>query len=446
MPDPVITIDDVSKRYVLGTTFGDSLSQRMERAIRAPFRRRKHRLEREEARERSEFWALRDINLEVAPGEVLGLIGDNGAGKSTLLKLLSQITLPTSGEITMQGRVGSLLEVGTGFHPELTGRENVFLNGAVLGMRRQEIIDSFSEIVEFSGIGQFLDTPVKRYSSGMYVRLAFAVAAHLQPEIMLIDEVLAVGDQEFQRKCLGKMDDAARSGRTVIFVSHNLSSIQRLCDRTVWLSKGRMKGIGETREVVTEYLRDAEPEEAAGVVGLTDKTNRLGAGEARLRQLRMLDQSGKPTSSLRLGEPFSLALEFELSELNHQVVAMIGISSADGARVFQTISADSDLGPLRLEPGVHEIEVRLDQPLQPGEYYIDVGVYETDQKALDFVERAMHFASINVAHDDSQSYPWNVSYGYLRPRASWSVAAPVATGASAIAHEPDPDPSTSGAR
>jgi lipopolysaccharide transport system ATP-binding protein len=444
MADPVITIDSVSKRYELGTTFGDSLSQRMERAIRSPFRRAKHKRERAEARDANEFWALRDVTFEVTPGEVLGLVGDNGAGKSTLLKLLSQITLPTSGEITMQGRIGSLLEVGTGFHPELTGRENVFLNGAVLGMRRQEIIDSFDEIVEFSGITQFLDTPVKRYSSGMYVRLAFAVAAHLQPEIMLIDEVLAVGDQEFQRKCLGKMDDAARSGRTVIFVSHNLSAIQRLCDRTVWLSKGEVAGIGRTREVVTDYLREVEPEEAAGEIDLTERAHRLGTGEARLLKLRMLDESGRPTTSLRLGEPFSFVLEFELPERIHELVAMLGISSADGARVFQTISADSELGPLSLEPGVHEIELKLDQPLQPGEYHVDVGVFETDNRALDFVERAMHFGAVNVAHDESQSYPWAVSYGYLRPRAAWSVASPVAADAPAL--DPEPNPSTPQAR
>ena len=201
-----------------------------------------------------EFWALKDVNLEVQQGEVLGIIGRNGAGKSTLLKILSRITAPTTGRVELRGRVGSLLEVGTGFHPELTGRENVYLNGSILGMSRREIQKKFDEIVEFSGVEKFLDTPVKRYSSGMYVRLAFAVAAHLEPEILIVDEVLAVGDAEFQKKCLGKMGDVARGGRTVLFVSHNISAVKRICKSAALLSQGRVVALRETSEVVDLYL------------------------------------------------------------------------------------------------------------------------------------------------------------------------------------------------
>ena len=204
-----------------------------------------------------EFWALKDVNLEIQQGEVVGFIGRNGAGKSTLLKILSRITAPTTGEIRLHGRVGSLLEVGTGFHPELTGRENVYLNGSILGMSRREIQSKFDEIVEFSGVEKFLDTPVKRYSSGMYVRLAFAVAAHLEPELLVVDEVLAVGDAEFQKKCLGKMGEVAKTGRTVLFVSHNMAAVSELCSRVMILQSGHVIADGPTTSIVSQYLADA---------------------------------------------------------------------------------------------------------------------------------------------------------------------------------------------
>lgn len=254
MNDIAVAIENLGKRYTIGRQKApnDGLRHAMESAMRSPFAW--IRSQREERRKQVDFWALKDVSLKIAQGEVVGILGRNGAGKSTLLKLLSRITIPTIGRIRINGRIASLLEVGTGFHPELTGRENIFLNGAILGMSRTEIIRKFDEIVAFSEIEEFLDTPVKRYSSGMYVRLAFSVAAHLDPEILIVDEVLAVGDASFQKKCLGKMGSFAESGRTILFVSHNLEAVRRLCQRGIWMKDGRLHRDGQVEQVIDEYF------------------------------------------------------------------------------------------------------------------------------------------------------------------------------------------------
>ena len=255
MSDTVIFVENISKRYVIGHQHDsrDGLRQQIENAFRNPFQWIRNRYEKQQA-SREEFWALKDVSFEIKQGEVVGIIGRNGAGKSTLLKVLSRIIEPTHGRIRLKGRVASLLEVGTGFHQELSGRENIFLNGAILGMTRAEIKRKFDEIVAFSEIEKFLDTPVKRYSSGMYVRLAFAVAAHLEPEILIVDEVLAVGDASFQKKCLGKMGQVAKGGRTVLFVSHDMSAIRTLCSKAVLLEGGTVKARGEAGEIIDQYL------------------------------------------------------------------------------------------------------------------------------------------------------------------------------------------------
>jgi lipopolysaccharide transport system ATP-binding protein len=252
--DFVISIENLGKRYHIGrqAANGDGLRHAIEEAIRSPFGWFRSRWQKRQ--KEVDFWALKDLSIQIRRGEVIGIIGRNGAGKSTLLKILSRITVPTEGRVRIEGRIASLLEVGTGFHPELTGRENIFLNGAILGMKRAEIIRKFDEIVEFSEIHEFLDTPVKRYSSGMYVRLAFSVAAHLDPEILIVDEVLAVGDTSFQKKCLGKIRSFADSGRTVLYVSHNLDSIQNLCKRVIWMKDGRMQQDGPVDEVFETYF------------------------------------------------------------------------------------------------------------------------------------------------------------------------------------------------
>lgn len=266
MSAPAIKVQGLSKEYIIGRQQKgqETFREMIVAAVAAPFQRL--RKMRGDVAQEERFWALKDINFEVQPGEVVGIIGRNGAGKSTLLKILSRITEPTSGEVQMRGRVSSLLEVGTGFHPELTGRENIFLNGAILGMSRRDIQGKFDEIVAFAEIEKFLDTPVKRYSSGMYMRLAFSVAAHLEPDVVLIDEVLAVGDAAFQKKCLAKMGEVARGGRTVLFVSHQLASVLNLCTTTMVIDRGQVRHVGPTKTVVNQYLAELGSNDAAGAI------------------------------------------------------------------------------------------------------------------------------------------------------------------------------------
>jgi lipopolysaccharide transport system ATP-binding protein len=291
---PIIELEGIAKRYRLGRIGSTTIRDSIERAW--------HRLRGKGGNGpvvKGDFWALRDLSFAVDRGEMVGVIGQNGAGKSTLLKILSRITEPTLGEAILRGRPASLLEVGTGFHPDLSGRENIFLNGAILGMRRHEIRAKFDEIVAFSEVEQFIDTPVKRYSSGMYVRLAFAIAAHLEPDILLVDEVLAVGDTAFQKKCLGKMDRVSKAGRTVLLVSHNLVSIQSLCRRALWLHGGRLRADGAAAEVVGDYLQHAVSQE---VKTLAERQDRQGDGSARMIRIRIEAADGEPVirSSSRL--------------------------------------------------------------------------------------------------------------------------------------------------
>lgn len=301
---PAIVVRGLRKRYALGERSAGyrTLRETLVSAAKWPVRRL-----REPAVPRPEIWALDDIDLEIRRGEVFGLIGSNGAGKSTLLKVLSRITEPTEGLAEIHGRVGTLLEVGTGFHPELTGRENIFLSGAILGMRRRELADNFEAIVAFAEVEEFIDTPVKHYSSGMYLRLAFAVAAHLEPEILMVDEVLAVGDAAFQRKCLGKMEEIGTSGRTVVFVSHDMTAMSRLAHRVALVDRGKIQAVGPPEEVIGLYLSRRETQANR----LAERTDRLGDGVLKTVGLQTLDGAGNAVGFVRSGDPLTLRLEFE---------------------------------------------------------------------------------------------------------------------------------------
>ena len=348
MSDPIIAIEDLSKRYVIDrqTDGEDGFRHVLERALRSPWR-----AIRPSSTKTEEFWALREVSLNIAEGEVVGIIGRNGAGKSTLLKIISRITEPTTGRIRLRGRSASLLEVGTGFHPELTGRENIFMNGAILGMSRAEIKRKFDEIVDFAEIHQFLDTPVKRYSSGMYVRLAFAVAAHLDPEILIVDEVLAVGDAAFQKKCLDKMDQAGHTGRTVLFVSHNMQAVTRLSNRCILLDQGRLRMDGLPHRVASAYLSSGVGTTA--VREWPDLATAPGDHVVRLRAVRVRSEDGELIDTVDIRRPIGIELEYEVLEPGHVFHPHFALRNEDGIVLFVAQDVDANWRRRRRPPGLY---------------------------------------------------------------------------------------------
>lgn len=385
MSDVAIRVKDLGKEYRIGAkaekykTLRDSFAA----FAAAPLRR----FSRTSRRGDELIWALQDVNFDVRPGEVVGLIGRNGAGKSTLLKVLARITEPTCGFAEIHGRVGSLLEVGTGFHPELTGRENIYLNGAILGMRRNEIARKFDEIVAFSEIDQFIDTPVKKYSSGMYLRLAFAVAAHLEPEILLVDEVLAVGDADFQKKCLGKMGDVAREGRTVLFVSHNMPAVQALCSRAILLRKGTVAIDGVTGDVLREYLGYLR---ATATTAFENNPERRGEGAVRLTAARVLDEHGFAVERLVAGTPVTFEFEYENRVGAERVDMLVAIVSHLGINVTHLSTQISGFSVAVGPRGV--VTCRIPNlPLPPGEYRV-VAVVKYQGQDTDHIPNALAFS------------------------------------------------------
>jgi lipopolysaccharide transport system ATP-binding protein len=429
--------ESLGKLYELGRPRHARLTERLDEALRAPARILRSRAAAKDPHE--DFWALRDVGFEVGQGEAIGVIGRNGAGKSTLLKILSRITPPTTGTVTVRGRVSTLLEVGTGFHPELTGRENIFLNGAILGMKRREIGRKYDAIVEFAGVERFLETPVKRYSSGMYVRLAFAVAAHLEPEILLVDEVLAVGDIEFQRKCLGKMRDVAGEGRTVFFVSHNLGAVQRLCGRALLLDGGRLVHDGPATEVVASYLERAVPEQAGSRAVVPEDAQRSGTGEARLREVLLTDTAGRPLRALHLGQRFRITAVFEVLQEIADGVVEIGISAFGGDRIATAHSTDREGPLLCFLPGIRVVSAEIDATMLPGEFSIDVGLHHRTGITADYVLDALRLTALNAAESGEDHYPWNVVRGHVRPASTWSGVS-----ATWLGSDPARDPRTAG--
>jgi lipopolysaccharide transport system ATP-binding protein len=424
---PVVSVEGLRKRYRLGEREPyKALRDVLASALVAPARLARHRGRPGRERRDHAIWALDGVSFELRRGEVLGLIGANGAGKTTLLKVLSRITEPTDGQVVLRGRVGSLLEVGTGFHPELTGRENVYLNGAILGMRKAEIDRRFDEIVDFSGIARFLDTPVKRFSSGMQVRLAFSVAAHLEPEILLVDEVLAVGDAEFQRRCLGKMQDVTRQGRTVIFVSHNLAAVRSLCSRAVLLEKGRLAFDGSTDEAVERYLGRGDGRETAILEGerLEERVakRRLYGSEPffRCTRIAVLDEEGVPVSSFRSDEEIRIAVDFTVLRPVPSLRVLVTLTDGNQVPVLRTESVDDpDVdGPLGLEPGVYRSEVAIPRGLL-GDARLDVNV-----SLIAEVNQVIDYASVVQLDVHFAGHGSNTrGKAYLRPRLRWSTQA-----------------------
>ena len=425
MIEPVIQVENVSKCYTLGGTAGRMQYQTLRESVTNTLRAQLRRLRRSAgsnpaaAPAGNEFWALRDVSFQIRRGEVVGIIGRNGAGKSTLLKILSRITEPTQGRITLKGRVASLLEVGTGFHPELTGRENIFLNGAILGMHRSEIKAKFDEIVAFAEVERFLDTPVKRYSSGMYVRLAFAVAAHLEPEILIVDEVLAVGDMEFQKKCLGKMQDVSRGeGRTIIFVSHNMGAVRSLCTTGILLRNGKVMMQGKVDEAVNEYLMATDSQ---GATVEWEPANAPAADYIRFRRALIRNEAGQQALDIDCTESFDLCLEYEVLKPTPNLRIGFFMQTADGTSLCGSNNEGTNVGQT-VPSGRYETRCRFPgHVLNAGTFYVgfgsDVPGYD---HAFVLTEPCLYFqVSDHSGHGPrKEKLP-----GIIRPELRWNAQA-----------------------
>jgi lipopolysaccharide transport system ATP-binding protein len=394
MSDIVISVENLSKTYRLGvigtgTFFGD-LNRWWAKKLGKPDPYAKIGQVDHGNREGETLWALDNVSFKLQQGEALGIIGRNGAGKSTLLKIMSRVTAPTSGEVKVKGRIASLLEVGTGFHPELTGRENIYLNGAILGMNRPEVTRKLEEIVDFSGVAKFIDTPVKRYSSGMYVRLAFAVAAHLEPEILVVDEVLAVGDAEFQKKCLGKMSDVASGGRTVLFVSHNLAAVSNLCQKSILMDKGRILHSGETEDVILKYMNLNKKVGSSRFDLKEDQINE----QPRITNIDVLNSRGEPVDTIFSGEKMSIELAYASTRVNplSQVSVSAVFSNELGENIFCCWSDLIDANFNNLPP-TGKLNCDIPKiPLTAGKYYLSFNLV-VDRVTTDRMPQAIE---INV--------------------------------------------------
>jgi ABC-type polysaccharide/polyol phosphate transport system ATPase subunit len=391
----VITVDDVSKQYRLYHERNQSLKAALMRRARVKY---------------EEFWALRDVSFEVPQGGTFGLIGENGSGKSTLLKCMAKILRPEKGRIETHGKISALLELGAGFHPELTGRENIFLNGSILGMSKRQLNQRFDEIVDFAGLEHFIDTPVKNYSSGMYVRLGFSVAINVDPDILLIDEVLAVGDAEFQRKCLEKFDDFRESGKTVVIVSHAVDSIRNLCDTTGWLEHGVLRRLGQSNDVIDEYLTESHTDRAAdGSHGA-----RWGTGEARIEEIEVLDVSGQTVKRVRTGDTVVFRFHYKSDARIPKPVWGMALYTLDGVWITGPTTREMGLFPEQLGPGAEGwVDLRVDRLLLlPGTYDVSASLLNfTGAQVYDMRHRALRF---DVEFGDPHE-----EYGFVSLGGNW---------------------------
>lgn len=413
----IISVENIGKQYRLGEYNLKSAFADIRQSL---FGGKKEAAENDRTQAGGKYvWALQDINFNVNAGEVLGIIGKNGAGKSTLLKVLSRVTDPSVGSIKIKGRIGSLLEVGTGFHPDLTGRENIFLNGAILGMTKSEIRSKFDEIVDFAGIQKYIDTPVKRYSSGMYVRLAFAVAAHLEPEILIVDEVLAVGDAEFQEKCVGKMKSVSGQGRTVLFVSHNMGTIRHLCTRGILLKNGKMMLDSNIENAIDTYLK-------SNAMRLSDGTIPEGAslqnsGDGRITKIISRNNKNAETADFLYNSPLNLELDFDSEiELDR---CLIGIQVKNSLNEsIQDFVNIYDAANLSIKKGRNTFKINLQNVLHPGKYYLNITVGRYNGVPLDTLESIVEFNVSNMGETAETGYPFGWTNGYLKGTAIWQQA------------------------
>ena len=395
MSSPVIHVENLGKRYKIGERERYlALRDVLARAASAPLRLFRSGNHSSSNGDPTHIWALKDVSFDVRQGEVVGIIGRNGAGKTTLLKILARVAKPTEGFADIRGRMGSLLEVGTGFHPELTGRENVFLSGAILGMSKAEIQRKFDEIVAFAEVEKFIDTPLKYYSTGMQMRLAFAVAAHLEPEILLVDEVLAVGDVSFQRKCLGKMSNVARAGRTILFVSHNMGAVARLCGRTIWLDGGRIVANGPSNDVLSEYQSSQEAPSATW----TRPPDAGFGSEVSFLEASIRDTDGIPRVVFSGDEEITIAIRYKVAQSLGACAIGARICSYDGTTILTTIDADgTGYSALPKEPGLYSALFRVSKGLlAPGSYHVFLAAHAPGRHVYDLIEQAASFEIANV--------------------------------------------------
>ena len=419
MTDTVIRAESLGKRYTLGRASSGkyrTLRESLSEAAQAPWRRWRGRMDSTESTDETEFWALRDVSFEIKQGEVVGIIGRNGAGKSTLLKVLSRITEPTTGRIALKGRVASLLEVGTGFHPELTGRENIFLNGAILGMHRSEIKAKFDEIVAFAEVEKFLDTPVKRYSSGMYVRLAFAVAAHLEPEVLIVDEVLAVGDTQFQKKCLGKMSEVAHGGRTVLFVSHNMAAVRGLCSRGLILANGSLILDSSINEAIKHYVSDGSIGDGKVEWKLDQRPQN---SRIRLVGAYLLVDDYRQTAVAECSNPFSICLRYEVISPIPNLRIGFFMQNAAGVDVCGSNDEEQSHG-VTVQPGIYTTKCNFPAyVLNAGRYLLYFGA---DAPSGEMQPLLTDYCLSFTMEDNVGHGPSHISLpGLVRPRLAWST-------------------------
>jgi lipopolysaccharide transport system ATP-binding protein len=421
----VISVESLCKAYQLGTIGTGTLTNDL-KVWWAKVRGKPNPLQKVDQQEHGNrdgetVWALKDINFTIQQGEAVGIIGRNGAGKSTLLKILSQITAPTSGVVKSRGRIASLLEVGTGFHSELTGRENIFLNGAIMGMSRSEVTRKLDEIVAFSGVEKFIDTPVKRYSSGMYMRLAFAVSAHLDPEILIVDEVLAVGDLEFQKKCIGKMENVAGEGRTVLFVSHNMGAVQRLCTRAILLSEGKTVADGTASSVVEQYLSSGMSQQGERI--WKDRNKAPGDKVVTLIAVRSLNEHGEVSSQFTVREPFQLEIEFQVLQPGYPMDVAFTLYNSLGNLAFVTIDTSDERWQGRPRPAGH-YRTRCLIPgdfLNQGQFRITASI-ATNPTTLHFYEKDVLSVNIEDAMGGARgNYTREWPAGDIRPLLKWET-------------------------